>query len=48
VPAVFHGSSVANRESIAKHGLDWTRMGVAPGMAGSQKPEVEGCFVCID
>jgi hypothetical protein len=23
-------------------------MGAAPGIAGSRKPEVEGCFVCMD
>ena len=48
VTAAFHVSSVANRASIAEHGLDSTRMGAAPGIAGSRKPEVEGCFVCVD
>ena len=42
----FHVSSVLNRESIAEHGLDWTRMGVARGIAGSRTPEAEGAFVC--
>ncbi|MEZ3182658.1 hypothetical protein KYY02_29565 [Streptomyces pimonensis] len=42
----FHVSSVLNRRSIAQHGLDWTRMGAAPGIAGSHRPEVEGIFVC--
>ncbi|MFC4034690.1 hypothetical protein ACFO3J_24935 [Streptomyces polygonati] len=42
----FHVSSVLNRQSIARHGLDWTRMGAAPGIAGSRRPEVEGIFVC--
>lgn len=43
---LFHVSSVLNRRSIAQHGLDWTRMGAAPGIAGSRRPEVEGVFVC--
>ncbi|MEU0414669.1 hypothetical protein ABZ307_43835 [Streptomyces griseorubiginosus] len=42
----FHLSSVLNRQSIAQHGLDWTRMGAARGIAGSRRPEVEGIFVC--
>ncbi|HEV2634651.1 MAG TPA: hypothetical protein VGX23_05860 [Actinocrinis sp.] len=42
----FHVSSVLNRESIAKHGLDWARMSAAPGIAGSRSPEAEGAFVC--
>ncbi|MGX1549520.1 hypothetical protein [Streptomyces adustus] len=42
---LFHVSSVLNRRSIAQHGLDWTRMGAAPGIAGSRRPEVEGIFV---
>ncbi|MFF0095939.1 hypothetical protein ACFYSF_39330 [Streptomyces canus] len=29
---LFHVSSVLNRQSIARHGLDWTRMGAAPGI----------------
>jgi hypothetical protein len=43
---LFHVSSVLNRQSIAQHGLDWTGMGAAPGIAGSRHPEVEGIFVC--
>ncbi|KKZ73499.1 hypothetical protein [Streptomyces showdoensis] len=43
---LFHVSSVLNRQSIAQHGLDWTRMGAARGIAGSRRPEVEGIFVC--
>lgn len=31
-----------------RHGLDWTRMGVAPGIAGSRGPEEEGVFLCLD
>lgn len=41
----FHVSSVRNRESISKHGLDWRRMGAAPGIAGSTQPEQPGCFL---
>lgn len=41
----FHVSSVHNRESISKHGLDWRRMGAAPGIAGSRQPEQPGCFL---
>jgi hypothetical protein len=43
---MFHVSSVANRASIAAHGLDWTRMGAAPGIAGSRRPELDGVFLC--
>ncbi|MFJ8062423.1 hypothetical protein [Streptomyces sp. NPDC096142] len=42
----FHVSSVLNRRSIARHGLDWSRMSGARGIAGSRRPEVEGIFVC--
>jgi len=42
----FHVSSVLNRDSIAEHGLDPSRMGAARGIAGSASPEVAGCFVC--
>jgi hypothetical protein len=45
---LFHVSSVLNRQSIDTHGLDWTKMGSAPGIAGSRTPEVEGCFVAQD
>ncbi|MDX3453887.1 hypothetical protein PV396_18370 [Streptomyces sp. ME02-8801-2C] len=44
----FHVSSVLNRRSIERHGLDWTRMGAARGIAGSRGPEVEGIFVCTE
>jgi hypothetical protein len=44
----FHVSSAANRESIRAHGLDWTRMGAAPGIAGSSAPEAHGVFLCAD
>jgi len=39
---LFHVSSVANRDSILAYGLDWTRMGAAPGIAGSLAPEADG------
>lgn len=45
MPPYFHVSSSANRESIARHGLDVARMGAAPGIAGSARPEVQGCFL---
>ena len=48
MPRVFHVTSVLNRDSIATHGLDWTRMADAPGIAGSRQPEEEGCFLCIN
>jgi len=43
---LFHVTSVLNRESILEHGLDWTRMALASGIAGSRRPEVEGVFLC--
>jgi hypothetical protein len=43
--SLFHVSSSANRASIRAHGLDWARMGAARGIAGSTRPEVEGCFL---
>lgn len=30
------------------HGLDWTRMGAARGIAGSTRPEADGVFLCRD
>lgn len=42
----FHVSSALNRDLIAQHGLDWTRMGAARGIAGSTRPEVAGVFIC--
>lgn len=44
----FHVTSAVNRESILAHGLDWTRMGAAPGIAGSAVPEEQGVFLCRD
>jgi len=45
---LFHVSSAANRDSILAHGLDWTRMGAACGIAGNTAPEVDGVFLCAD
>lgn len=45
---MFHVSSVANRQSILAHGLDWQRMGAARGIAGSAAPEADGVFLCAD
>lgn len=45
---LFHVSSAANRDSIVAYGLDWARMGAAPGIAGSSAPEVDGVFLCAD
>jgi len=44
----FHVTSVLNRDSIRTHGLDWSRMGVASGIAGSSYPEAEGIFLARD
>lgn len=44
----FHVSSSLNRASILEHGLDWRRMGAAPGIAGSVRAEQEGCFLAED
>ncbi len=41
-------TSALNRESITRYGLDWSRMGVARGIAGSRTPEQEGCFLARD
>jgi len=45
---LYHVSSAVNRESILAYGLDWTRMGAAPGIAGSTSPEESGVFLCRD
>lgn len=42
----YHVTSSLNRESITQHGLDWTRMALAHGIAGSRAPEQNGCFLC--
>lgn len=44
----FHVTSVANRASIEEFGLDCARMGGARGIAGSHRPEAEGCFLAAD
>jgi hypothetical protein len=41
---MFHASRSVNRESIARHGLDWRRMS-GPGIAGSDEPEWAGIFL---
>jgi hypothetical protein len=47
MPRLFHVTSVLNRESIMAHGLDWTLMGAALGIAGSSRPEEDGVFLCL-
>lgn len=42
---LFHLSPVQNRASIAEHGLDPRRMGAAMGIAGNDRPELEGVYV---
>jgi hypothetical protein len=44
----FHVSSSLNRASIRTPGLDRRFMTAAPGIAGSPRPEQEGCFLCHD
>jgi hypothetical protein len=48
VTRMYHVTSSRNRGSIEVHGLDWSLMTTAPGIAGSREPEVEGIFVCPD
>jgi hypothetical protein len=43
--ALVHASASANRQSIARWGLDWNRMGGASGIAGSGKPELDAIFL---
>jgi hypothetical protein len=43
---MFHATATQNRQSILRHGLDWRRMGTAPGIAGSPKPELAAVFLC--
>jgi hypothetical protein len=47
-PRLYHVTSALNRESILTHGLDWTRMGAVPGIAGSSVPEENGIFLARD
>jgi hypothetical protein len=42
---LIHFSASANRESIRQWGLDWRRMGAAPGIAGSTRPELPVVFL---
>jgi hypothetical protein len=42
---MYHVTSVENRSSIEQWGLDWDRMGSAPGVAGSLKPEAPGIWL---
>jgi hypothetical protein len=44
---MFHASRSSNRESIARHGLDWGRMTEA-GIAGSTQAEWPGVFLCAE
>jgi hypothetical protein len=44
----FHVTSTRNRESILEHGLDWTRMGDQPGIAGSEAAEGARVFLSRD
>jgi hypothetical protein len=44
----YHVTSSLNRDSIAKHGLDWRQMGHEPGTAGSRTYEAEGVFLVFD
>jgi hypothetical protein len=48
VSALFHVTSVLNRDSITRNGLDWRLMGSATGIAGSTSAEAEGIFLCRD
>jgi hypothetical protein len=48
VPALYHVTSELNRASILAHGLDWDCLGAAPGIAGSNRAEAEGVFLCHD
>ncbi|MFC7447448.1 hypothetical protein [Rhodococcus daqingensis] len=48
MPARYHVTSALNRASILRFGLDWRRMGAAPGIAGSRRPVQEGCFLAAD
>jgi hypothetical protein len=42
----FHVTAAANRESIERFGLDWSRMETTAGIAGSQRPELDAIFLC--
>ena len=40
-----HATASANRASILEWGLDWKRMGIAPGIAGSSRYELDAIFL---
>ncbi len=42
---LYHVTSSLNRESIIERGLDWPWTSLAPGIAGSRRPEQQGCFL---
>jgi hypothetical protein len=42
---LFHVTAARNRNSIQRHGLDWTQMR-RRGIAGSIEPELEAVFLC--
>jgi hypothetical protein len=48
MPTYYHITSSLNRASIEQHGLDPTRMGNVPGIAGAGVPEVDGVFLAFD
>jgi hypothetical protein len=43
--ALAHATASANRASILQWGLDWKRMGIAPGIAGSSRYELDAVFL---
>ena len=43
----YHATFSRNRSSITRHGLDWRRLR-GSGIAGSEKAEAAGVFLCID
>jgi hypothetical protein len=45
---LFYVASCGSRQSIREHGLDSSRMGAVPGIAGSRRPAGDGVFVCRD
>lgn len=45
---LYHVSASVNRDSIRAHGLDPRLMGAACGIAGSERRELDGVFVCHD
>lgn len=45
VGTLAHATASANRDSILRFGLDWSRMGAAPGIAGSRGPELDAVFL---